>query len=157
MSSLLSTSSPPRPALAVIQFCTRAFDGYVMETSVSDIFGGEIENLRGLGILFKEQVFLYCFFARGAGGHRALAATEARESRNRGARSSRYETNRDETSSERRRRQTGAISKHDEALDSRCVCKGNAFGGQVQSSRRPARRRGGETPHRLTRVRMDFM
>ncbi len=50
-------------AVAVIQFCARAFDGYAAETSVSEIFGGEIENLRGLGILFKEQVFLYCFFA----------------------------------------------------------------------------------------------
>ena len=63
------------------QFCTRAFDGYAAETSVSDIFGGEIENLRGLGILFKEQVFLYCFFACAGLAAIALVATEARESR----------------------------------------------------------------------------
>ena len=68
-------------SVAVIQFCTRAFDGYAAETSVSDIFGGEIENLRGLGILFKEQVFLYCFFACAGLAAIALVATEARESR----------------------------------------------------------------------------
>ena len=68
-------------SVAVIQFCTRAFDGYAAETSVSDIFGGEIENLRGLGILFKEQVFLYCFFACAGLAAIALVASEARESR----------------------------------------------------------------------------
>ena len=68
-------------SVAVIQFCTRAFDGYAAETSVSEIFGGEIENLRGLGVLFKEHVFLYCFFACAGVAAIALVATEARESR----------------------------------------------------------------------------
>ena len=50
-------------SIAVIQFCAKAFDGYAAETSVSDIFGQEIENLRGLGSVFAENVFLYIFFA----------------------------------------------------------------------------------------------
>ena len=42
-------------SIAVIQFCSQAFEGYAAETAVSEIFGGEIENLRGLGLLFKYQ------------------------------------------------------------------------------------------------------
>ena len=36
---------------------------YAAETAVRDIFGGNIENLTGLGYLFKYNVFIYSFFA----------------------------------------------------------------------------------------------
>ena len=36
---------------------------YAAETAVRDIFGGNIENLTGLGYLFKYDVFIYSFFA----------------------------------------------------------------------------------------------
>ena len=133
-------------SVAVIQFCTRAFDGYAAETSVSDIFGGEIENLGGWGSSSRNRCS--CTASSRARGWRPRAR------RHRGERveetEARVRVDMKQTETRRRarerRRQTGAISKHDEALDGRRVCKGNAFGGQVQSSRSPARRRGGETP-----------
>mmetsp|Transcript_285 Transcript_285/g.888 ORF Transcript_285/g.888 Transcript_285/m.888 type:complete len:505 (-) Transcript_285:677-2191(-) len=48
---------------AVIQFCAQAFDVYANETAIDHIFGNQIRNLRGLGAVYKENVFLYCFFA----------------------------------------------------------------------------------------------
>ena len=50
-------------SIAVIQFCAQAFDGYAIDTEVSNIFGGEIQNLKGLGVLYEDKVFIYCFFA----------------------------------------------------------------------------------------------
>lgn len=68
-------------SIAVIQFCAQAFDGYAAETAVSEIFGGEIENLRGLGVLFKYQVFLYSFFSMAVLSFCVLIFTEAQNSR----------------------------------------------------------------------------
>lgn len=64
-----------------VQFCSRAFDGYAAETAVAEIFGGEIENLRGLGVLFKYQIFLYSFFSMAMLSFCALIFTEAQNSR----------------------------------------------------------------------------
>lgn len=49
-------------SVSVIQFCAKAFDVYANETAVNEIFGDKLENLRGLGVLFKYNVFVYCFF-----------------------------------------------------------------------------------------------
>ena len=68
-------------SIAVIQFCSRAFDGYAAETAVSEIFGGEIENLRGLGVLFEYQVFLYAFFCMAVLSFCVLVMTEAQNQR----------------------------------------------------------------------------
>ena len=68
-------------SIAVIQFCAKAFDGYAAETSVSDIFGQEIENLRGLGAVFRENVFLYVFFAVACLSAIVLGTDEVKASR----------------------------------------------------------------------------
>jgi|TARA_B110000008_G_scaffold38711_1_gene35514 LMBR1 domain-containing protein 1 len=68
-------------SIAVIQFCAKAFDGYAAETSVSDIFGQEIENLRGLGSVFAENVFLYIFFAVACLSALWLGSDEVKKSR----------------------------------------------------------------------------
>ena len=68
-------------SIAVIQFCAKAFDGYAAETSVSDIFGQEIENLRGLGAVFRENVFLYIFFAVACLSAIALGSDEVKAAR----------------------------------------------------------------------------
>lgn len=68
-------------SIAVIQFCARAFDGYAAETAVTEIFGGEIENLRGLGVLFKYQIFLYSFFGMAVLSFFVMLFTEAQNSR----------------------------------------------------------------------------
>ena len=68
-------------SLAVIQFCAKAFDGYAAETSVSDIFGQEIENLRGLGAIFREDIFLYIFFAVACLSAIVLGTDEVKASR----------------------------------------------------------------------------
>uniref|UniRef100_A0A7S0S7E8 LIMR family protein n=1 Tax=Mantoniella antarctica TaxID=81844 RepID=A0A7S0S7E8_9CHLO len=68
-------------SIAVIQFCAQAFDGYAAETAVSEIFGGEIENLRGLGLLFKYQIFLYAFFVMALLSLIVLILTEAQNAR----------------------------------------------------------------------------
>ena len=65
----------------MIQFCAKAFDGYAAETSVSDIFGQEIENLRGLGAVFRENVFLYIFFAVACLSAIALGSDEVKAAR----------------------------------------------------------------------------
>jgi LMBR1 domain-containing protein 1 len=59
----------------------QAFDGYAAETAVSEIFGGEIENLRGLGLLFKYQIFLYAFFVMALLSLIVLILTEAQNAR----------------------------------------------------------------------------
>lgn len=63
MSSLLfNTGLIMLGSVSIIQFCAQVFDVYAAETSVTDIFGGNIENLKGLGYLFKYNIFIYCFF-----------------------------------------------------------------------------------------------
>jgi len=50
-------------SISLIQFCAKAFNVYANETAIDEIFGDKIENLRGLGVLFKYNVFLYSFFS----------------------------------------------------------------------------------------------
>mmetsp|Transcript_663 Transcript_663/g.2692 ORF Transcript_663/g.2692 Transcript_663/m.2692 type:complete len:149 (-) Transcript_663:107-553(-) len=68
-------------SISVIQFCARAFDGYAAETSVSKIFGDELNHLRGIGALFEENVFMYIFFAFAGLAAIVLAHTEVKEGR----------------------------------------------------------------------------
>jgi len=64
MSSLLfNTGLIMLGSVSVVQFCAQAFPVYAAETAVRDIFGGNIEQLTGLGYLFKYNVFIYSFFA----------------------------------------------------------------------------------------------
>jgi len=64
MSSLLfNTGLIMLASVSVIQFCAQAFSAYSTETAVSKIFVGNIENLKGLGYLFKYNIFIYSFFA----------------------------------------------------------------------------------------------
>ena len=64
MSSLLfNTGLIMLGSVSIVQFCAQAFPVYAAETAVRDIFGGNIENLTGLGYLFKYDVFIYSFFA----------------------------------------------------------------------------------------------
>ena len=64
MSSLLfNTGLIMLGSISIVQFCAQVFDVYAAETAVTDIFGGNIENLKGLGYLFKYNVFIYSFFA----------------------------------------------------------------------------------------------
>ena len=50
-------------SISIIQFCASAFDEYANETSVDEIFGNQITNLRGLGVVFQYNVFVFCLFA----------------------------------------------------------------------------------------------
>jgi len=68
-------------SISVIQFCARAFDGYAAETTVSRIFGDELNHLRGIGTLFAENVFMYIFFAFAGLAAIVLAHTEVKEGR----------------------------------------------------------------------------
>lgn len=68
-------------SIAVIQFCVKAFDGYAAETAVSEIFGGDIENLQGLGVLFKYDVFMIIFFCVAIISFCVLVFFEAQASR----------------------------------------------------------------------------
>ena len=68
-------------SVAVIQFCARAFDGYAAETSVAEIFGEEMNHLRGIGALFAENVFLYVFFGFSVLSALTLAQTEIKGGR----------------------------------------------------------------------------
>ena len=64
MSSLLfNTGLIMLGSVSIVQFCAQAFPVYAAETAVRDIFGGNIEQLTGLGYLFKYNVFIYSFFA----------------------------------------------------------------------------------------------
>ena len=45
--------------VAAIQFCADAFSLYANETAISEIFGNEIENLRGIKYLYQYNIFLY--------------------------------------------------------------------------------------------------
>jgi LMBR1 domain-containing protein 1 len=64
MSSLLfNTGLIMLGSISIVQFCAQVFNVYAAETAVTDIFGGNIENLKGLGYLFKYNVFIYSFFA----------------------------------------------------------------------------------------------
>ena len=47
---------------ASIQFCASAFDLFVAETDVGLIFGNQLESLRGVHYLFKNNVFVFTFF-----------------------------------------------------------------------------------------------
>jgi LMBR1 domain-containing protein 1 len=49
-------------SISIIQFCASAFDEYANETSVDEIFGNQITNLRGLGVVFQYNVFVFCLF-----------------------------------------------------------------------------------------------
>ena len=68
-------------SISVIQFCTRAFDGYAAETSVSKIFGEELNHMRGIGTLFAQNVLMYVFFGFAALAAIVLAHTEVKEGR----------------------------------------------------------------------------
>ena len=50
-------------SISIIQFCATAFDEYANETSVDEIFGNQITNLRGIGVVFQYNVFVFCLFA----------------------------------------------------------------------------------------------
>lgn len=63
MSSLLfNTGLIMLGCLSIVQFCAQVFEVYAAETAVMDIFGGNIENFKGLGWIFKYDVFIYSFF-----------------------------------------------------------------------------------------------
>ena len=49
-------------SIAVIQFCSQAFSLYAAETAIRDIFDVQINNLRGIKHLYKDNVFLIMFF-----------------------------------------------------------------------------------------------
>lgn len=64
MSSLLfNTGLIMLGCLSVVQFCAQVFSVYTAETAVEGIFGGNIENFKGLGWIFKYNIFIYSFFA----------------------------------------------------------------------------------------------
>jgi LMBR1 domain-containing protein 1 len=78
-SFLFNTGLIMLSSISVIQFCARAFDGYAAETSVSEIFGDELNHLRGLGELFANNVFLYVFFGFSLLSMFVLAHTEVQD------------------------------------------------------------------------------
>lgn len=49
--------------LAVIQFCAQVFDAYANDTEIEDIFGNQVEHLRGIKYLYVYNVFLIAFCA----------------------------------------------------------------------------------------------
>jgi len=64
MSSLLfNTGLIMLGAVSITQFCAKMFDVYAAETAVAEIFGGNIDRLKGLGALFRYNVFIYSLFA----------------------------------------------------------------------------------------------
>lgn len=50
-------------SISIIQFCATAFDEYANETSVSEIFGNQITNLKGIGYVFQANIFVFALFA----------------------------------------------------------------------------------------------
>eukprot|EP00899_Mesostigma_viride_P010788 jgi/Mesvir1/19710/Mv09970-RA.1 len=48
-------------SISLVQFCAQAFELYAKETAVDEIFGDEIEHLKGLKYLYKYNVFIYIF------------------------------------------------------------------------------------------------
>jgi len=50
-------------AVSITQFCAQIFNVYAAETAVAEIFGGNIDRLKGLGALFRYNVFIYSLFA----------------------------------------------------------------------------------------------
>ena len=50
-------------SISIIQFCSQVFDVYASETAVSEIFGNQVTNLRGIGVLFRYGAFLYALFS----------------------------------------------------------------------------------------------
>ena len=80
-SFLFNTGLIMLSSISVIQFCARAFDGYAAETSVAEIFGDELNHLRGLGELFSNNVFLYVFFGFSVFSMFVLAHTEVADSK----------------------------------------------------------------------------
>jgi LMBR1 domain-containing protein 1 len=61
-SFLFNTAMIMLCSISIIQFCATAFDEYANETSVDEIFGNQITNLRGLGVVFQYNVFVFCLF-----------------------------------------------------------------------------------------------
>lgn len=61
-SFLFNTALVMLCSISIIQFCTTAFDQYVNATSISQIFGNQITNLKGLGVLFRANVFVFALF-----------------------------------------------------------------------------------------------
>ncbi|KAG8460105.1 hypothetical protein KFE25_014250 [Diacronema lutheri] len=48
-------------SVAVVHFCQRAFDIYTRLTTIDQLLGNEVENLRGLKYFFQNSVFLWIF------------------------------------------------------------------------------------------------
>ncbi|GBG85570.1 hypothetical protein CBR_g40208 [Chara braunii] len=48
-------------SISVIQFCATAFALYAQETAVANIFGHQLENLRGIKVLFRYGIFQIVF------------------------------------------------------------------------------------------------
>lgn len=60
-SFLFNTGVIMLSCLAVIQFCAQAFDAYANDTEIEDIFGNQIEHLRGIKYLYTYNVFMFAF------------------------------------------------------------------------------------------------
>ncbi|GBG91838.1 hypothetical protein CBR_g53729 [Chara braunii] len=50
-------------SISVIQFCSTAFAVYAQETAIAEIFGHQLENLRGIKYLFRYKIFQVAFIA----------------------------------------------------------------------------------------------
>ena len=50
-------------SISIIQFCASAFDEYANETSIDEIFGNQITNLKGIGYIFRKGIFVFALFA----------------------------------------------------------------------------------------------
>ncbi|CAM6129058.1 unnamed protein product [Calypogeia fissa] len=48
-------------SISVIQFCAKAFSVYAQATAVQEIFGNQLENLRGIKYLFRFNIFQIAF------------------------------------------------------------------------------------------------
>jgi LMBR1 domain-containing protein 1 len=62
-SFLFNTSLIMLCSISIIQFCSAAFDQYANETSIDEIFGNQITNLKGIGLLFQTNTFIFALFS----------------------------------------------------------------------------------------------
>lgn len=49
--------------LATIQFCSQAFSLYSYETAIYQIFTNQVLNLKGLGWIYRQAIFLYMMYS----------------------------------------------------------------------------------------------